>query len=113
MDPLHLQLFLDTFYKKVRNESISNGKNLGKNYCYNEENNVSKINEIELKKCVIAGKELQKKTKVDMLIAKYTNNAGIPCMISIKFDDYKRFMDEVNKNIETMTPSSLSKYNIS
>ena len=113
MDPLHLQLFLDVFYKKVRSNSLNNGKNLGKHYCYNTLNNVYKIEKIDLKKCTIAGKSISDREIVDMLIAHFINKDGLRCAISIKFDDYKKIMDEVNSNIEIMSESSLQNYNIS
>lgn len=113
MDPLHLQLFLDTFYEKVRKESLDKGKNLGIHYSYNEENNVYNVEKIDFKTCIISGKTLGKKDEVDMLTVHYINKGGLRCMMSIKFDNYKIFMDKVNRNIEKMTPHLLSKYNIS
>ena len=113
MDPLRLQLFLDTFYEKVRKESLDKGKNLGKYYFYNEENNVYRIEKIDFKTCIISGKTLGKKDKVEMLSVHYINKGGLRCMMSIKFEDYKKFMDKVNSNIEQMSQSSLQKYNIS
>lgn len=113
MDPLRLQLFLDTFYEKVRKESLNKGKNLGKHYSYNEENNVYRIEKIDFKTCIISGKTLGKKDKVEMLTVRYINKGGLRCMMSIKFDDYKKFIDQVNSNIEQMNEISLQKYNIS
>jgi hypothetical protein len=113
MDPLHLQLFLDTFYKNVRSDSLKNGKNLGKHYFYNEQNNVYKIEKIDFKKCTIAGKEIRHRENVDMLTAHFINKDGLRCVLSIKFDNYKKIMDQVNSSIETMSESSLQNYNIS
>ena len=48
-----------------------------------------------------------------MLSVHYINKGGLRCMMSIKFEDYKKFMDKVNSNIEQMSQSSLQKYNIS